>query len=489
VNSEQISDVPRFRYAPGRGPAVAAEAMVATSQVPATLAGLEMLRRGGSAADAAIAAAAVCCVAEPMSTGIGGDAFAIVWDAGAAHGLDAAGPAPRTASPADVPTAGGPRSVDVPGAVAGWHALNERFGKLGLDTCLGPAIDLAERGVAAGYHCSWGWRHSPQAPVEFGPAPATGEVFRLPELGQTLRLIAEHGPEALYRGPVAAAIASSTWLTEDDLAAYAPAWVEPLRFPYRGVDVLEMPPPTQGVAALEALGLLTPIDRPTLGDRIRAVALALEDAYANVRDGADVTGLLTPAHLAARGGHRPRLLREPAGGTVYLCTLDADGMAVSFIQSLYDNFGSGVVAPGTGIVLNNRAEGFGVIGSVEPGRRPYHTLMPGLLVENGRLRGPFGVMGGFIQAQAHVQFLGALLDDGLDPQAALDHARFRVDAGTVRLEEGLGGRAAADLEAAGWPITVEPDRMLFGGGQAIDIRAGRILGGSDPRKDGFVAGF
>jgi gamma-glutamyltranspeptidase/glutathione hydrolase len=463
--------------------------MVATSQAPATLAGLDMLRRGGSAADAAIAAAAVCCVAEPMSTGIGGDAFAIVWDAGTADGLDAAGPAPRGADPADVPTAGGPRSVDVPGAVAGWAALSERYGKLGLDTCLAPAIDLAERGVAAGYHCSWMWRHTAHAPASFGPAPAVGEVFRLPELGRTLRLIAEHGPSAFYRGTVASAIADSTWLTEDDLASYAPQWVEPLRYDYRGVGVLEMPPPTQGVAALEALGLLAPIERPALGDRMRAVALALEDAYAQVRDGADVTGLLTPAHLAARGKERPRLLREPAGGTVYLCAVDADGMAVSFIQSLYESFGSGVVAPGTGVVLNNRAEGFAVRGTVEPGRRPYHTLMPGLLIENGRLRGPFGVMGGFIQAQAHVQYLTSVLDDGLDPQAALDQPRFRVDAGTVRLEEGLAGGAASALAAAGWPITVEPDRLVFGGGQAIDIRSGRLLGGSDPRKDGFAAGF
>ncbi|MFI6071215.1 gamma-glutamyltransferase family protein [Actinoplanes sp. NPDC051343] len=481
-------DVPGFRDAPGRGPAVAAEAMVATSQAPATLAGLDMLRRGGSAADAAIAAAAVCCVAEPMSTGIGGDAFAIVWDGGAATGLDAAGPAPRNAQPHEVPAAGGPRSVDVPGAVAGWAALSERYGKLGLDTCLAPAIDLAERGVAAGYHCSWMWRHTAHAPAEFGPAPETGQVFRLPDLGRTLRLIAGGGPQAFYRGPVAAAMAASTWLTEDDLAAYSAGWVEPLRYAYRGVDVLEMPPPTQGVAALEALGLLSAVERPALGDRMRAVALALEDAYAQVRDGADVSGLLTPSHLSARGQDRPRLLREPAGGTVYLCALDGDGMAVSFIQSLYESFGSGVVAPGTGVVLNNRAEGFGVSGSVEPGRRPYHTLMPGMLVENGRLRGPFGVMGGFIQAQAHVQYLASVLDDGLDPQAALDRARFRIDAGRVRLEEGLAS-SAASLEAAGWPVHVEPDRMLFGGGQAIDIRAGRILGGSDPRKDGFAAGF
>jgi gamma-glutamyltranspeptidase/glutathione hydrolase len=462
--------------------------MVATSQIPATLAGLDMLRRGGSAADAAIAAAAVCCVAEPMSTGIGGDAFAIVWAAGEATGLDAAGPAPRGARPDDVPGSGGPRSVDVPGAVAGWAELSERYGKLGLDTCLAPAVDLAERGVAAGYHCSWSWRHTAHAPAEFGPAPGVGEVYRLPELGRTLRRLAENGPEAFYRGPVAEAIAASTWLTEDDLAAYTPQWVEPMSYTYRGVDVLEMPPPAQGVAALEALGLLAPIERPGLGDRMRAVALALEDAYAHVRDGADVTGLLSPSHLAARRGERPRLLREPAGGTVYLCALDGDGMGVSFIQSLYESFGSGVVAPGTGVVLNNRAEGFGVSGSVQPGRRPYHTLMPGMLVGDGRLRGPFGVMGGFIQAQAHVQYLGSVLDDGLDPQAALDRARFRIDDGTVRLEEGLAG-SAASLEAAGWPVTVEPDRTMFGGGQAIDIRDGRILAGSDPRKDGFAAGF
>jgi gamma-glutamyltranspeptidase/glutathione hydrolase len=483
-----MSDVPRFRDAPGRGPAVAAEAMVATSQAPATLAGLDMLRRGGSAADAAIAAAAVCCVAEPMSTGIGGDAFAIVWDAGAATGLDAAGPAPLGAQPHEVPAAGGPRSVDVPGAVAGWAALSERYGKLGLDTCLAPAIDLAERGVAAGYHCSWMWRHTAHAPAEFGPAPGVGEVYRLADLGRTLRLIAGNGPDAFYRGPVAESIAASTWLTEEDLAGYGPGWVEPLHYAYRGVGVLEMPPPTQGVAALEALGLLAPLDRPTLGDRMRAVALALEDAYEKVRDGADVASLLSESHLAARGRDRPRLLREPAGGTVYLCALDADGMGVSFIQSLYESFGSGVVAPGTGVVLNNRAEGFAVSGAVEPGRRPYHTLMPGMLVEDGRLRGPFGVMGGFIQAQAHVQYLTAVLDDGLDPQAALDRSRFRVDAGRVRLEEGLRHRAD-DLAAAGWPVRVEPDRMLFGGGQAIEIRQGRILGGSDPRKDGFAAGF
>jgi gamma-glutamyltranspeptidase / glutathione hydrolase len=476
-----------FRFSPGRGPAVAAQGMVASSQVPATLAGLEMLKAGGSAADAAIAAAAVCCVAEPMSTGVGGDAFAIVWDGAAATGLDAAGPAPRDATPLPVPTRG-PRAVDVPGAVAGWAALSERYGRLGLDACLRPAIDLAERGVAAGFHCSAHWRGTAHAPREFGAAPAVGEVSRLPDLGATLRAIAEGGPDAFYRGRVAAAIAEASWLTEGDLESYRPRWVDPLRVTYRGIEVLELPPPTQGVVALEALALLAGQERPGFDDQVRAVALALEDALAYVRDEADVTHLLTPEHLAARARQTARLAREPQGGTVYLCAVDADGMAVSFIQSLYENFGSGIVAPGTGVVLNNRAEGFGVAGEVTPGKRPYHTLMPGMLLEQGRLRGPFGIMGGFIQAQAHTQYVCAVVDEGLDPQAALDRPRFRIEPEGVRLEEGSWPRAA-DLRASGLTVIEDRDTGIFGGGQAIELRDGRMLGGSDPRKDGMAAGW
>jgi len=476
-----------FRSAPARGPAVAAQAMVATSQPSATLAGLEMLRRGGSAADAAIAAAAVCCVAEPMSTGIGGDAFAIVWDGATATGLDAAGPAPRDAEPRPV-HGKGPRAVTVPGSVAGWAALSDRHGRLGLDACLRPAIELAENGVAAQFHCSAYWRGTPHAPAELGPAPGLGEVYRMPELAATLRAIAKHGPDAFYRGPVAAAIAAASWLSEADLDAYEPSWVEPMRAGYRGVEVLELPPPTQGVVALEALALLAAQERPGWDDQIRAVALALEDGFQRVRDGADVSDLLSPAHLAARAKDVPTLAREPGGGTVYLCAVDADGMAVSFIQSLYDSFGSGVVAPGTGVVLNNRAEGFEVAGEVTPGRRPYHTLMPGMLLERGRLRGPFGIMGGFVQAQAHVQYVTALVDERLDPQAALDRPRYRIDRDAVLLEEPLWERADR-LRKAGLTVVEEPGRPPFGGGQAIDIRDGRILGGSDARKDGFAAGF
>src|SRR5205823_3105701 len=297
-----------YRFAFGRPPGVAAGGMVATSQPLATRAGLRMLERGGNAADAALAAAAVLCVTEPMATGVGGDCFAQVWVDGR--------------------------------------------------------------------------------------------------------------PSAFYAGEVAEAICSVSWLEERDLASFEPRRVEPLRLEYKGIEVCELPPPTQGVCALEALGLLER-SSPGLAAKIRCVQLALEDALARVRDGADVGELISSAYLDARR-ERARAVTEPRGGTVYLCAVDGDRMAVSFIQSLYDSFGSGLVAPGTGVVLQNRGACFSVGGAVEPGRRPYHTIIPGMLLRDGELLGPFGVMGGFIQAQAHLQLVSAIVDDGLDPQAALD---------------------------------------------------------------------
>lgn len=468
-----------------RPPAVAAEHMVAASQGPAVQAGLAMLGRGGNAADAAVAAAAALCVCEPMSTGIGGDAFAIVHRDGRAEGLDAAGPAASSAAELPVPEAG-PASVTVPGAVAGWDAMLRRHGRLGLDACLAPAIDLAERGFAVAPRCAWGWKTAPRLPDGYTPPPARGALVALPALGASLRAIAERGPDALYRGDVAAAISAATTLSEDDLAAFAPAWVEPLRVRYRDVEVLELPPPTQGVVALEGLGILEQLaERPGGVQRLDAVRLALEDGLARVRDGADVSGLLDPEHLRARARTRARHdVVEPAGGTVYLCAVDGDGMAVSFIQSLYEPFGSGVVAGDTGIVLQNRGACFNVEGRVRPGRRPYHTIIPGLLERDGRLLGPFGIMGGFIQAQAHVQFVSSIVDDGLDPQAALDRPRFRVEADHVLVERGAWtGPPPADL-----PLRAEDDPLPFGGGQAILVDGDTLVGGSDSRKDGYAAG-
>lgn len=477
----------KFRTAPRRGPALAVDAMIATSQPAASLAGLDVLRAGGNAVDAAIAAAAVLCVAEPMSTGIGGDAFAIVHDADGVHGLDAAGPAPRSAPATPVAEAGPSASV-VPGAVRGWDALSARFGRLGLDRVLAPAIDLARDGVAAGFNCAYGWERAERAPRELGPTPKAGDRIANPQLGATLARIAEEGPDAFYRGSVARAIAEATWLEEEDLDAYdAARWVTPLTTSYRGTDVYELPPPTQGIAALEGLALLQELG-PSLPNQVRAAGLALEDAFAAVRDGADVRGLLDPAHLARRTGDPLVLTPELRGGTVYLCCVDDHGMAVSFIQSLFEPFGSGVVAPGTGVVMNNRAACFSVNGEIRPGRRPYHTIIPGMLERDGRLLGPFGVMGGYIQAQAHVQLVSALVDDELDAQSALNRGRFRIDDGVVRLEHGLWDRAR-ELEDAGLRVVRDDSRLDFGGGQVILVREDHLEGGSDQRKDGFAVGL
>jgi gamma-glutamyltranspeptidase/glutathione hydrolase len=460
--------------------------MVATSQPLATRAGLRALERGGNAVDAALAAAAVLCVTEPMSTGVGGDLFAQVWDGERLHGLDAAGPAPLSADPEGPVAETGPQSVTVPGAVAGWAALAERFGRLGLDSALVDAVAAAEGGFAVGAVTADAWARS-EAPIEYLPAPSVGARARLPELGTSLRRIATEGPKAIYRGEIADAIVSSTWLEAEDLEGYSPSWVEPISLDYRGTTVCELPPPTQGVAALEALGLLA-LGKPSPAAQMACVRLALDDAFAHVRDGADVTGLLEPGFLSRRRQDPPPAVSEPPGGTVYLCAVDGDRMAVSLIQSLYEGFGSGVVAPGTGIALQNRGACFTVSGRVEPGRRPYHTIIPGMLLREGRLLGPFGVMGGFLQAQAHVQLVSALVDEELDPQAALDRPRFRIDGDSVLLEGG-GWEGADEITALGLRPYGEWDSSHFGGGQAILVARDSLLGGSDGRKDGYAAGF
>jgi len=475
-----------MRWAPGRPPTVARDGMVATSQVPAVLAGLGALRAGGSAADAAVAAAAVLCVAEPMSTGLGGDCFALVFDGSTAVGLDGGGRAPRAAGGA--PARRGPRSVVVPGVVGTWSTLLERFGRLGLDRLLAPAIDAAEEGVAAGWHCAAAWAASTAAPAAWGRPPKAGEVFRLPDLGRTLRRVAEEGPAGFYSGQVAEALVRASWLEPEDLADFQARWVSPLRQGYGGLEVLELPAPTQGVAALEGLALLDRMPDRSLLSRVRAVALALEDARRVVRDGAEVEGLLDPGRLEERVREVPALVGEPPGGTVYVAAVDGDGMAVSLIQSLYEDFGSGVLAEGTGVVLNNRAACFAVEGVVRGGCRPYHTTIPGMVLAEGSLRGPFGVVGDFLQAQAHLQLVTSLVDDGLDPQAALDRPRFRIEPDGVHLE----GQHWSDhraLEGAGFPVMVGSRRANFGGGQLIWVEEGRLLGGSDPRKDGCALGW
>ncbi len=489
-----------FSLSPTRAASVGSDAMVASSQPLATISGLDLLREGGNAVDAAICAAAVLCVTEPGATGVGGDLFAIVREpSGRLHGLDAAGPAPRLA-PDEPPDYDGPRSVDVPGAVAGWDELSRRLGRTGLERCLRPAIEFARNGVAAGFNCARSWRMSPRAPAALGPPPEFGQRYRLSDLAATLEGIAREGPEFFYAGPPAEEIAAATWLSREDLSAYDPRWVDPLVRTYRGIEVAEMPAPTQGVAALEALAILGDED-PGLRDQVRAVALALEDALRVVRDGADVSHLLSPEHVRARRAQMIRRVAEPAGGTVVVCAVDRDGMAVSLLQSLYESFGSGVVAGSSGVVLNNRAAGFLIHDPAHPsahrvaaGTRPYHTLIPGMLSRGSELVGPFALMGGFIQAQAHVQFLTSLIrGDGDapavgDPQMALDRGRFRIDDRSLSLEEPLWERAG-ELADLGFRIRTHDDRGSFGGGQAIIARGGTLFGGSDARKDGCALGI
>ena len=383
-----------------------------------------------------IAAAAVLCVTEPMSTGLGGDAFACVWRGGELAGLDAAGPAPAVVDAVEPVAERGPRSVTVPGAVAGWDALSRRYGRLGLDACLRDAIDIAERGFSVAPMTAAAWGSGAGASTSWAVAQRAAGV-RARAAGRRSACASRssrrrcggwprRGRRRSTAGPIARAICEASWLEESDLAAYEARWVEPLRTRYGAFEVAELPPPTQGIVALQALALLDELE-PTLANQVRCVQLALEDAGGQVRDGADVAGLLEAEHLAALRARTAAGVGEPGGGTVYLCTADGEGTAVSFIQSLFANFGSGVVAPGTGIVLQSRGACFARTGAVEPGRRPYHTIIPGMLLRDGGLAGAFGIMGGFIQAQAHVQFVSAVADDGLDPQAALDRPRFRVE--------------------------------------------------------------
>ncbi|HEX6724922.1 MAG TPA: gamma-glutamyltransferase [Gaiella sp.] len=478
-----------------RMPTVTADAMLATSHPIAASAGMDAFREGGNAVDAALAAAAALTVAEPTDNGLGGDAFAIVWHDGKLHGLNGSGRSPRVLDAIRVDETG-PRSVTVPGVVRAWADLADRFGRLGLDRALARAAELAARGVACTPRVADKWARAIAKPF---PVPAVGERFVVPELAATLRLLAEQGPDAFYRGAVAESIAAASWLQEDDLADHRSEWVEPLRLDYRGVEVCELPPNGQGAAALVALALYDGLE-PGLHSQMEAMKLALADAQAHFADAAFPASLLEPAQLAARRSLvEPGRALDPApstlprGGTTYLCAVDANGTAISLIQSIYETFGSGIVAPGTGVVLQNRAAGFvedeGHPNRLAPSRRPFHTIIPGMLLERGELLGPFGVMGGGMQPQGHLQLVLRLVDHGDDPQAALDAPRWRVgDGREVHLEPGLWS-AEDGLAQLGHDVRRAVVQHPFGVGQAILRLGDSLIGGSDGRGDGVAVGL
>jgi gamma-glutamyltranspeptidase / glutathione hydrolase len=466
-----------------RMPAIAAGGMVATSHPLATRVGLRALEAGGNAVDAALAAAAVLPVVEPNLNGLGGDCLAQVWHDGELVGLNGSGRSPAVLDHGGVDRYG-PRSVTVPGAVAAWFDLSDRFGRLGLDAALGRAADLAEQGVTATARVATLWQRSERKGRAPFPAPRVAERYRLPELAATVRRVAEQGPDGFYRGDVARAIAQATWLDEEDLAAHRSEWVEPLRAGFGGAEVCELPPNTQGVAALVALRLLDGADPDDLDARVRAVATGLAAAHAHVGDAALPAGFLEREfEFGPPGG-------TALGDTTYLCAVDADRMAVSLIQSTYEGFGSGLAA--AGVALNNRGFGFvetdGHPNRLEAGKRPFHTIIPGMLLHGGRAS-PFGIMGGGMQAQAHVQVVDAVVGFGHDPQSALDRARFRVAPdGTVHLEPGLWDQAAP-LEAAGHRVVRGEAPHDFGVGQVIVDLGEALVGGSDGRGDGYAGGL
>ncbi|MGM0386445.1 MAG: gamma-glutamyltransferase family protein [Actinomycetota bacterium] len=527
---------------PGRHqPLLAANGMVATSQPLAAAAGLRVLQEGGSAADAAIAMAACLTVVEPCSNGIGSDAFALVWDGTRLHGLNGSGRAPssltadrlRDAGHATVPLYGWD-AVTVPGTPRAWADLHARFGRLPFERLLEPAAAYAEEGFPVSPVVAWGWRggveraHAGLAGEPFdeflrvfapdGAAPAVGERWRSPDHAATLREIAATRAGSFYEGDLAERIAAHAartggHLTAADLAGHRGEWVEPISTDYRGYDVWEIPPNGQGIAALMALNILEEYDlaalRPVsvqafhLG--IEAIKLALTDTLRHVADPAraevPTAELLSKDYAARRRrliGHRA-LAPEPGdprgSDTVYLCAADSSGMMVSFIQSNFHGFGSHVVVPGTGIALQNRGHGFSLEPShpneLEPGKRPFHTIIPGFLTRDGAAIGPFGVMGGHMQAQGHVQLVLDTVDHGLDPQSALDQPRWIwVEGRSVLLESAVGGDVLDELAVRGHDVAFAPHAGAFGRGQAIwQLGNGVHVGGTESRADGAVLGW
>ena len=526
-----------YDYPSRRSAVLSTGGMVATSQPLAAQAGLAVLRGGGSAVDAALATAITLTVVEPTSNGIGSDAFAIVWDGEKLHGLNASGPAPRALSAEALRAAGhavfperGWTAVSVPGAPDAWGTLHQRFGRVPFDSLFDAAIRHAEEGFPVSPVVSKLWDRA--GPVFMGTAdpaldewarvftfgdriPAAGEVWRSPGHAATLRRLASEGHRDFYDGSLAGRIADHAQATGgmldgDDLAAFRCEWVAPISVRYRDHEVWEIPPNGQGIAALQALGMvegtaMRASPHASAGSwhwQIEAMKLAFADAYRYVADprraDVPVRGMIEPDYLASRralmgeraGTYGPG---EPGGGgTVYLCAADRDGMMVSYIQSNYMGFGSGVVVPGTGISLQNRAAGF----TLEPGhrneaaggKRPRHTIIPGFLTRGGAPMGPFGVMGGEMQPQGHLQVVTSMVDYGLNPQSALDAPRWRVEPHGVVVEPGAGADVVDGLERRGHRVEVAPNRLDFGRGQIIRrLDSGVYAGGTEPRTDGVVA--
>jgi gamma-glutamyltranspeptidase/glutathione hydrolase len=519
-----------------RKPLYAPRGVCATSQPLAASAGAHVLRRGGNAVDAAIAAAATLTVLQPGSNDIGGDLFAMVWDGQRLHGLNGSGRSPaaltrgavRPGPGGGMPERGWP-AVTVPGAPAGWRDLHDRFGSLPFRELFADAIGYAEQGYPVSPRVAAEWavavdRYARLTGPEFaewgrvwtidGQAPRPGQRWRNPDGARTLRLIAESRADEFYHGEIARALVGHAgrtggFLAAADLAGHASSWVAPVAADYRGHQVWELPPNGQGVAALLALNILDGLDRsgaPAEERRhleIEAMKLGFADAHAYVAD-PDLVEVPTAELLRREYADRrraeigpvaaePKPGDPPRGGTVYLCTADPEGRMVSLIQSNYQGFGSFVAVPGYGFGLQNRGAGFSLDPDhpnvLAPGKRPFHTIIPGFLTRDGEPVGPFGVMGGHMQPQGHVQVMVRTLDEGLDPQAALDAPRWFWHSGRrVHAEPELGEAVLAGLRSRGHEVVA--GEAFFGYGQAIWRQPeGGYVAGSEPRADGCAVGF
>jgi gamma-glutamyltranspeptidase/glutathione hydrolase len=529
---------------PKRDVQYARRGMVAASQPLAAQAGLRVMTEGGNAVDAAVAAAACLTVVEPTSNGIGSDMFAIVWVEGKMYALAANGPSPAGISIEAVRARGhgempklGMLPVTVPGTPGGWAALNNRFGKLTLSQCLAPAAEYAKNGYPLSPTLAKGWAagyrnyneqykqynaqykptdsNSAFAPwfetfAPMGRAPAVGEMWASPAHGATLEEIGKTNAESFYRGALAEKIAAFSkahdgFLTAEDLAAFAPEWVQPISVRYRGYDVWETPPPGQGIVALMALGILNGME-PTTHHQMEALKLAFVRGMASVTDPMHMT--VTPEEMLS-GEYLTRMrdmitdtacdpapVPLPCGGTVYLATADGGGNMVSLIQSNYMGFGSGMVVPGTGIALQNRGADFSLdpnhANALKGGKKTYHTIIPGFLTKNGVPVGPFGVMGGYMQPQGHVQVLSNLIDRNMNPQEALDAPRWQWLKGRQFLTEPhFCAETEKELAARGHEIEHAASWGTFGRGQIIlrDPQTGVLVGGTENRTDGAVAAW
>ena len=521
-----------FPYRSQRMP-VLARNVVATSHPLAAEAGLNVLRKGGNAVDAAVATAIALTLVEPTSNGIGSDAFAIVWDGERLHGLNASGRSPKALTPERfeglerMPTTGWD-PVTVPGAVSAWVALSEKLGRLPFEALFADTIHLAREGHlvspitgaawgrAAGHYARFGSFGATFCPG--GRAPRPGELFKSPDHATTLQAIAETKGEAFYRGYLAEAIAAHAratggLMTEEDLASHEPEWVKPISQAYRGIDVHEIPPNGQGLAALITMGIL---DRFDLGQypvdgvdslhlQIEAMKLALAEAYRHIADpawmAAPAEAFLDPGFLTQRAGEIdmaragfPESAIPTDHGTVYLTAADADGMMVSYIQSNYMGFGSGIVVPGTGISLQNRGACF----TLEPdhpnqvagGKRPFHTIIPAFATKDGRPVMSFGVMGGPMQPQGHTQMMVRIFDYEQNPQVASDGPRWFVDRDyDVWLEPGFSTDTIQALRRRGHTVHAEASPGRFGGAQLIYKLEAGYCAGTDWRKDGQAVGY